>query len=551
MKQSRYLPIIYVRGFAATQTEMDQTTADPFNGFNLGSTVYRAVPGKDDPPRKYVFESPVVRLMSGFGYRDVYEDGSDILDPEWEKAVDGEPTHNRLRPRSIIVHRYYDECSTLLGSGKSPSIELFAQQLSRLIRRVHDLLINNPESDVTTKTFRCYLVAHSMGGLVCRALLQNSTLDAAKTAQYVDKLFTYATPHNGIDILGRNVPSWLGPFDIDVFSRKNICSLLKIEDLYDPEKGADRCDLIDDRCVLPHDRAFCMIGTNRSDYEAFAGLSRSFVGKGSDGLVRISNASLTYRSQSGDMIECAKAFAYRSHSGFFGIVNSEEAFQNLARFLFGDLRVDVFVEFDEIRLPQSVQAESDKGQPVNALYQIEMNAAPRGKMWFLSRRTVEEDSVACLTHREWNNGQGKRSLFLSSVFLSNRAKVKKDGKSLAYAMELGVRVPDYEIDKKFWINEHYEGAYLFRNSLIVEIFPPIGESDSWEVLYNWQDSGVSGPNLKAQLTAKPDSSQEIRIGFESSVASTRSPEKPTTPGIKGAVILKIRPWNENYRDDPE
>jgi hypothetical protein len=37
-------PIIYVRGYAMTQGEIDQTTADPFCGFNLGSTVYRATP---------------------------------------------------------------------------------------------------------------------------------------------------------------------------------------------------------------------------------------------------------------------------------------------------------------------------------------------------------------------------------------------------------------------------------------------------------------------------------------------------------------------------
>ena len=39
-----YFPIIYVRGYAMTRDEINQTTADPFCGFNLGSTVYRAVP---------------------------------------------------------------------------------------------------------------------------------------------------------------------------------------------------------------------------------------------------------------------------------------------------------------------------------------------------------------------------------------------------------------------------------------------------------------------------------------------------------------------------
>jgi hypothetical protein len=84
--KARY-PIIYVRGYAMTRNEMDQTSADPFCGFNLGSTVYRAVADRKKPPRKYIFESPLVRLMSPpFDYRDVYEDGQDILDPGWESG---------------------------------------------------------------------------------------------------------------------------------------------------------------------------------------------------------------------------------------------------------------------------------------------------------------------------------------------------------------------------------------------------------------------------------------------------------------------------------
>ena len=82
-RNTPFYPIIYVRGYAMTPAEIDETSADPFCGFNLGSTVYRAVPDKTRQPRKYIFESPVVRLASDFNYRDVYEDGYDILDAEW------------------------------------------------------------------------------------------------------------------------------------------------------------------------------------------------------------------------------------------------------------------------------------------------------------------------------------------------------------------------------------------------------------------------------------------------------------------------------------
>ncbi|VFS92568.1 Uncharacterised protein [Raoultella planticola] len=53
--------------------------------------------------------------------------------------------------------------------------------------------------------------------------------------------------------------------------------------------------------------------------------------------------------------------------------------------------------------------------------------------------------------------------------------MNKARRSLAYSLILGVKIPDYEIEKRFWFNEHYEGGYLFRNSLILEIVPPAND----------------------------------------------------------------------------
>lgn len=41
-KKMPFYPIIYVRGYAMTNHDINETTADPFNGFNLGSTMLRA-----------------------------------------------------------------------------------------------------------------------------------------------------------------------------------------------------------------------------------------------------------------------------------------------------------------------------------------------------------------------------------------------------------------------------------------------------------------------------------------------------------------------------
>jgi hypothetical protein len=100
-----FFPVIYVRGYAMTGREKDETTSDPFCGFNLGSTVYRATTNKDKP-LKFVFESPILRLMTEHDYTDVYHEGLDIMDPDWT---------GWLAPRSIIIYRYYEQDSSLLG----------------------------------------------------------------------------------------------------------------------------------------------------------------------------------------------------------------------------------------------------------------------------------------------------------------------------------------------------------------------------------------------------------------------------------------------------
>jgi hypothetical protein len=286
---------------------------------------------------------------------------------------------------------------------------------------------------------------------------------------------------------------------------------------------------------------FTLVGSNRLDYEAAAGMSRAFVGHGSDGLVKIENATLCGLDAKGNITDqCAKAFVYRAHSGYFGIVNSEEGFQNLARFLFGDVRVDLWLEIDDIRLPDAVQKEADAGRAINALYQIEVLASPRGKLWYLTRRTSEEDSVACVSHADW---QKNSSLYLSSVFLANWAKVNKHRRSLAYGMTLGVRVPDYEIEKRLWLSEHFEGGYLFRNALILEMVPPVKEGDAWKVKYAWQDAGVSMADTEIAAVQLKSGRIEVSVPFDSSTVAANGKMKPTNPGIRGRLRFVIEGWN--------
>ncbi|NHZ47844.1 esterase/lipase family protein [Nitratidesulfovibrio liaohensis] len=519
-------PIIYVRGYAMTKSEVNETTADPFCGFNIGSTVYRAATDRSKKARKFIFESPVVRLMTDFGYKDVFEDGMDIMDEGWSGA---------FPQRSIVVYRYYEQASDLLGQGETPDISVFAKGLSDLILRVKDLVCANPANNMSADKFSCYLVAHSMGGLVCRAFLQNPAFGSDTARACVDKVFTYATPHNGIDMGGLNVPDWLTMFGMDTFSRENMAKYLNVEQYaaVDPNGRVDWLpDLGGAGWKFSVDRFFCMIGTNRGDYDVAMGLSRTFSGHGGDGLVKIENASVWRPADGGnEAVPSPRAYAYRSHSGYFGIVNSEESYQNLIRFLFGDVRIDVWANVDDVRLPVKV-AQAAGNKPVNANYLFETSIAPRGKLWSLTRRKAEEDSAACRNYVALAGSDSTaKSIYLSSVFLGMQWRVNPNSTSLAYSLSLCVRVPEYEIDNRLWLDDHYEGGALFQDTLVVEAFLNLADKGVTHVDYAWRSTGQSGQYVVPQ--DQPNDVLVLAVPFGNN----------NTPGINGVLRCFISEWN--------
>ena len=173
--------------------EIEETVATPYMGFNVGSTKIRQ--NFEDDIVRFVFESPLIRLMKDEGYVDAYRGGDYV------------PENEPVSPKSIWIFRYYEKDSETFGDGKKDQIEGFAEDLGRFILRVKNqvCMTDNGDSD----KFKVYLVAHSMGGLICRCYLQNISRG---NTHYVDKVFTYATPHNGIDIKGHNAPN-LGSLD--------------------------------------------------------------------------------------------------------------------------------------------------------------------------------------------------------------------------------------------------------------------------------------------------------------------------------------------------
>lgn len=452
-----YFPIIYVRGYAMTPSEIAATVATPYMGFNLGSTKVRQA--WDGTVLRHVFESPLVRLMKDYGYRDTYSNGVEIS--------------GEIPARSVVIYRYYDPADSDFGNGKALSIIEAAQGLKALLHQVREQVCGDDAE--RQQAFRVHLVAHSMGGLVCRSFLQNDAISTPEDRAMVDKVFTYATPHNGIEMAGINVPAVLGLWDMNNFNRKTMAGYLGLEGT--PE----RVDTLDGK--FDPQRFFCFVGTNHRDYEVALGITRKLAGEMSDGLVRIENATVQ---------EAPRAFSYRSHSGTYGVVNSEDGYQNLVRFLFGDVRADGTLDVDALPLPASVQKAKDSGKQVRASYYFEATVAPRGAANYkLTERRRETCSAVLRSFDELlrpaNVGQaGPRSPVLFSAFLDT-SKITV-GRTMVFSVDLAVSSTGYTIDNKLWLDQHVEGEYLFRNTVVIRATQA---ADGWNLRYVFADERSS------------------------------------------------------------
>ena len=306
------VPIVYLRGFAMTGGEIEDTSADPFNGFNIGSTLLRTAWTGDTA--RHVFKSPVLRLSQPpYSYRVAFSDGIRGLDidqkgelQEWSQALaaEGAEAPGNMPAKSAVavlaIYRYYDAASRAFSDGTRPGMETYGWGLGRLIL---DLLDATGAHDV-------YLVAHSMGGLVARTFLQNETVldnsnpatggrcsavaallqrepdlrlsqdDWKRARLSVRRFFTYGTPHNGITGQG-GLGNWLlGPMDALLgLEMSNFERNRMLEYLGNPPEPNSLGN------EFGVNETFCLVGTAASDYPVAAGFSRRLVGQLSDGLV--------------------------------------------------------------------------------------------------------------------------------------------------------------------------------------------------------------------------------------------------------------------------
>lgn len=499
-------PIIYIRGYAMIQGEVEATFNSPFYGFELGSTRYKL--GSDSRPNMHIFESPLVRLIEEEGYVNTFNRYvSSTNDPLPNSVPSGKWRE------TLWIFRFYDAESQLLGASKRPEVEDYAERLATFLGKIRRAC-GSPEE------FKVNLVAHSMGGLVARCYLQNRSLFTRSSLEtcapvHVNALFTYGTPHKGIvfrhglgwaedirDLIGFQGSDTFGP---DTMRR--FLSLTKKQELY--EFKAARED-------MNEDRIFCLVGTNYKDYVIW--VSKQAVGPASDGLVAIESAYVQ---------NSARAYVDRAHSGPFGLVNSEEGYQNLTRFLFGDVR------FEASLSPITIERDLPHINPGEEIEFLEINIAValRGLPTYLNTRRDIDNSSIIVRMKRLDKGKyvqeetGKET----HLFTGFLRKTKTIDGYLRVGIQIRI-VPHYS-HTGLIRTSRFEGESILSNRLHIGIPANLA---SGGIRYRWGEES----NEDAVPTMKQS---HIRHG--TGTFHFPFPQDSQDYFCSHGLIVKTRPWN--------
>jgi pimeloyl-ACP methyl ester carboxylesterase len=458
------LPIIYVRGFAGGTSGIDRAVDDPLYGFNEGSVHVRV--GDSPDPVFYQFESPLLRLIEDDGYRLIVQ-GS-------QQAYLTAQPDGKVPQASIWVHRFYDVAASTFGRKPEDfSIEKAAENLYELVQLVRR----------KTGAQLVHLVAHSMGGLVCRSMIQRVIPDRGEHAEdHVARLFTYGTPHGGIGFAagGGLLEGMRDFFDLNgaaVFGPERMYRYLTpraARRSEEPPGDWNPAGMTDEE--FPLERVFCLVGTNPEDYDVARGLSSKVVGARSDGLVQIDNAYVP---------DARRAFVHRSHSGRYGMVNSEEGYQNLRRFLFGDL--EVTAELSGLRVRGAADDE--------IVWQLETQLSIRGLPILMHEQTTAHH---CPVQVEWrrDGDSADTPVPLLTTFLSSAApRPAVPGTDTAvprlrHALRLRL-ISVRERGGVFGFLDHLEQTADWEDTLVIDIEPGDGAAPprAWAA---W-NSTIEGP----------------------------------------------------------
>jgi len=226
-----------------------------------------------------------------------------------------------------------------------------------------------------------------------------------------------------------------------------------------------------------------------------------------------------------------RTYVHRSHSGRYGLVNSEEGYQSLRRFLFGDLRVDA--DLTGYQLP----ADPASG-PVT--WQAEVRLSVRGLPVVLHERLAAHWCPLQLS-AQGTDATSDGAVRLATTFLSSELP-RPEADTLRFSLQLRV-FSLREEHRLFHFMDHLEQIADFDDTLIVDIGRSEGAPAAWAAWNSRIPSAISDykPQGRPVLDEDPAAGSWItHIPLPSDPATEPAPNRLL--GERAAIRLTVTPW---------
>jgi len=482
-KDEGFYPIVYVRGFAPTGGAREDAFYDTYYGYAESAVEKRNA----EPPNflePIVFEGQLIRWLKEYGYVDASNGGLAL-------ALSNGGGFTQDPTRSLWISRFYDP--DVMG-GSVRDIEQHAEDLRKLIcveipKKLKELEGVKVDLGVNDADYKVILIAHSMGGLVCRCLIQNLLLAKNQDpSRWIHRLVTIGTPHKGIEL--NAVPDFLedlvagkgNVLGAAIFKDKRMREYLKLD-----KKGANGKlpEMHSLNSTFPEGRCLSIIGSDHDSYSVV----KKVTGSHSDGLVKQDNAYIQ---------GAYWANVHRAHSGRRGIVNSFETYENVRRFLFGDTRVKLWLEGLDLKM--AVPPAN-----IHEFYDVEFSVAVRGTGIFLHQRKQNPCENAM---------RFKRAEFpLAKVHLHTGfldTKLRATGDNFSHFL-LPVKFTQHRVRDGFLFDHQYPERTIYSESL--EIRLDLSRTDGSAVQFRWLTETTDPDDKNSWSPVLPDANGVFRFPF--------------------------------------
>jgi hypothetical protein len=239
--------------------------------------------------------------------------------------------------------------------------------------------------------------------------------------------------------------------------------------------------------VFPSNRVFCVVGTNSKDYDVALGMSRRFVGPQSDGLVQINSAYV---------LGSSRAYIHRSHSGRYGMVNSEEGYQNLQHFLFGNIKISailqnaIFAEEGGVFFLADVRI-AIQSLPVPMHERTVTHLCP-----LLLSKPVRQEGEAGRWTENSQQDEGVHHIFTTYLLTSELGDASHPRQ---WALAISIYKQRCDDKGRLSLDGHLECIPYWSDSLIMDVAIALPEEETrgyYRVSYTWASSGVGPQYMK-------------------------------------------------------